>query len=89
MPSAMATPTLAPIPESAPASVAIVVPPPKPGWKTTEFWLTLLALGLTQLYASGVTDSHADSSWVKAIAFFAAALTAAGYAVSRGKVKAG
>lgn len=63
-------------------------PPPKPGWKTTEFWLTLVTLILSMAYASGLITS--DTSPVgKAIVFAAGILKALGYTVSRTLVKTG
>lgn len=58
--------------------------PPKPGYKTTEFWLKVAAMVLTALYASGsLTNSTA-----MAIAGIAATILAAlGYTVSRTLVK--
>ncbi len=62
-------------------------PPAKPGYKTTEFYLSLVAMLLTALYASGAIKEGSDASWVKAVASLAAALTALGYSVSRGMAK--
>ncbi len=59
----------------------------KPGYKTTEFWLSLAATLVSTLYASGTIGD--GSTWGKALALVATALTAAGYSVSRGKAKAG
>ena len=60
--------------------------PKKPGWKTTEFWLTLAASTLSTMYLLGVIG---DASAVgKVAAVIALALTNAGYTVSRGKLKA-
>lgn len=58
--------------------------PVKPGYRTTEFWLSLAALLLSSLFASGVLTN----STALAIAGMAATvLTAAGYKVSRTLVK--
>jgi hypothetical protein len=63
-----------------------VIAPAKPGYKTTEFWLTALAQGVGILLTSGVID---DSTGVgKIVGVVAMALSAAGYSVSRGKAKA-
>lgn len=60
--------------------------PTKPGYRTTEFWLSLLATLLTALFASGVLTS----STALAIAGMAATvLTALGYKVSRTLIKTG
>jgi len=63
----------------------IMSQPKKPGYKTTEFWLSLLALILGVLIASGYIGESTGTA--KAIAFAASALTALGYNVSRGMVK--
>jgi len=36
----------------------------KPGYKTTEFWLSLLATLLGFLLASGVMDAVPEESWI-------------------------
>lgn len=58
---------------------------PKPGYRTTEFWLSAIAAILGLVYASGAVspDSGADR-W---LGLAAAALSSAGYAVSRGLAK--
>lgn len=58
----------------------------KPGYKTTEFWLTLLATIVGMLTASG---AFADAGSVaKGLALVGSALAAAGYSYSRAQVKA-
>lgn len=59
---------------------------PKPGYKTTEFWLQLAAVVLTALYASGAL-ANGSSAVVKVVAIAATILTALGYTVVRGAVK--
>lgn len=59
---------------------------PKPGWQTTEYWLTLAAVVVGLLTASGAIPT--DSTLGKGVALVAAALAAAGYSWSRGNVKA-
>lgn len=59
----------------------------KPGYKTTEFWLTAAAQGLSLLFASGAI--HAGTALGQVLGVVAMALTAAGYAVSRGIAKSG
>ena len=57
----------------------------RPGYLTTEFYLTTITMLLSQLYASGLVS---DGSTVdKIIAFSAQALALAGYTVSRGMAK--
>lgn len=58
----------------------------KPGYKTTEFWLTAAATLLSMLYAAGVIGDAGASG--KVAALVALALTNAGYTVSRGNAKA-
>lgn len=59
-------------------------PPVKPGWQTTEFWLSLAAVALTALFASGALTNVT----ALAIAGMAATvLTALGYKVSRTLIK--
>lgn len=60
----------------------------KPGYKTTEFWLTLLAMLLSTLLASGVMDDvKEDSIWGKIVGGAVAILVTLGYQVRRTKVK--
>lgn len=57
----------------------------KPGYKTTEFWLSAAASVLGALFASGALS---DGSTVAKVAGLAASvLGALGYTVSRGMVK--
>lgn len=59
----------------------------KPGWKTTEFWLSLVATIVGVLLASGV---FTDDSWAaKALGVAAATLSALGYTWARGSLKSG
>ncbi len=58
----------------------------KPGWKTSEFWLTTATLLMGQFYASGVIG---DGGTVpKIAAFVCSALGLLGYQVARAKAKA-
>lgn len=55
---------------------------PKPGIKTTEFWLTLAAatfLGLTAVYT--------DEKWAQLAGVIGTALVAMGYGITRAKAK--
>jgi hypothetical protein len=57
----------------------------KPGYKTTEFWLTMAAFIVGALIASGaLTDG---STALKVVAFVGSALTALGYTAVRGFAK--
>lgn len=60
---------------------------PKPGYRTTEFYLSALAMVLTLAFASGLLKDGTPVE--KAAAFVAAALTAVGYSVARAKAKVG
>jgi hypothetical protein len=57
----------------------------KPGWKTTEFWMSLAAAAMGATLASGVIPS--ESPWVKVLSVPAMALASLGYSYSRGKAK--
>ena len=56
----------------------------KPGWKTSEFWLTLAAQALAAVAASGMPS---DSKVVQIAGLGLSALTMLGYQSSRAKVK--
>jgi hypothetical protein len=61
----------------------------KPGYKTTEFWLSLVATLLGFLLASGAMDTVPQDSWIaKVIGGVVAVLATLGYSASRAKVKA-
>lgn len=53
----------------------------KPAWKTTEFWLSIAAAVLSIAYASGLVVD--GGTFDKVIGFAAAALSMAGYAVTK------
>ncbi len=57
----------------------------KPGWKTSEFCLSFLAMLLTAFYSSGLVVPPKIAG---VIGFAAATLTALGYSVGRSMVKA-
>lgn len=57
-----------------------------PGYKTTEFWLTLAVNAVATLQASGVFAT--DSKVYAAIGFVASALATMGYTYGRAMVKA-
>jgi hypothetical protein len=57
----------------------------KPGYKTSEFWLSVAASLVGFLYASGIISN--GSAYDKVLAVAAMALTALGYSVSRGIAK--
>lgn len=57
----------------------------KPGYKTTEFWLSAVATIISLAFASGVISE--GSQIEKVVGFIAAALASLGYSVSRGIAK--
>ena len=57
----------------------------KPGFKTTEFWITVVVTVVSLLLASGAFEEASGVGKVLALA--AAALASAGYSVARGVVK--
>lgn len=57
----------------------------KPGFKTTEFWLTLVAVAVGAIFASGAFGEDSGTLQIAGIA--ATVLTAMGYTVSRGMAK--
>ena len=60
----------------------------KPGYKTTEFWLSAVAMLIGLAYGSGLISEAGTSGIEKSVAFVASALAALGYSASRGSVKA-
>jgi len=61
----------------------------KPGWKSTEFWLSTVATLVGLVMASGILDTVADTHWsVRVIGGVVAVLAALGYTSSRAKLKA-
>ena len=57
----------------------------KPGWKTTEFWLTLCANLLGAMAASGAFPE--SSPTMKAVGMGGAVLATMGYTYTRAQVK--
>lgn len=57
----------------------------KPGWKTSEFWLTAISMAVSLAFASGLIPT--DSAIDKLLGLIAAALGGLGYSVSRGLAK--
>lgn len=60
-------------------------PAAKPGWQTTEFWLSSAATLLGILMASGAIE--AGSTWDKVVGLLITVLAALGYTVARAAVK--
>jgi len=61
------------------------LPCDKPGWKTTEFWLSLLAITLGGAFAVELIPS--DGVWAKLAGLAAVVLGSLGYTVARSSVK--
>ena len=61
----------------------------KPGYKTTEFWLTTVCTVCGLLYAAGVASPEGTDQVSKVVALVASVLAAMGYNIARAKVKAG
>ena len=59
----------------------------KPGYKTTEFWMTAGATFVGLAIASGIVPD--TGMWPKVVGLVVAAFTAMGYTVSRTAVKNG
>ena len=71
--------------EVTPVEVAPEVPAVKPGYKTTEFWLSVAACALGAFLASG---SLPEENWAMQVAgVVLSGLTALGYTISRFMVK--
>lgn len=62
------------------------VPPLKPGYQTTEFWMSLAAVILGAIQTSGLLG---EGTATKVIGAVVAGLAALGYSASRGLVKLG
>lgn len=64
---------------------APATPATKPGWKTSEFWLTLAAQAIGMAWASGLISEGGKLD--KVLGFCAMALGLLGYTVARGMAK--
>jgi len=59
------------------------------GYKTSEFWMSLVATLLGFLMASGALDGADENSWiVRIVGGVVALLSGMGYTAARAKVKA-
>ena len=67
--------------------VAATGTPVKPGYKTTEFWMTAGATVVGLAIASGIVPD--TGMWPKIVALVVSAFAAMGYTVSRTAVKNG
>ena len=62
-----------------------ITPITRPGYKTTEFWLTVAATLLGAAFASDLIPT--DSKWAQLLGLAASVLSSLGYTVSRTMVK--
>jgi hypothetical protein len=60
----------------------------KPGYKTTEFWLSTAAALVGIAIASGAVNPDGGGAWDKITGMIVATLAAMGYSYSRASVKA-
>ncbi len=58
----------------------------KPGYKTTEFWLTAIAM-VIGLVAFIITQGNPDSAWIGRLAFIGGMLPTPVYSVGRASEK--
>ena len=61
----------------------------KPGWKTTEFWLTVVVALGSLLWGADVLNPEAAGTANKVFGLIVSGLAAVGYTVSRGLAKKG
>jgi hypothetical protein len=57
----------------------------KPGWQTTEFWLSLVAVAAGAIVSSGAFQDN--SPWMRIAGLVVSVLGALGYTAARGKLK--
>jgi len=69
-----------------PPATPDTTPAVKPGYKTTEFWLSSAATFVGLLIASGIVPT--TGTWPQIVGMVCALFGAMGYTVSRGTVKA-
>lgn len=73
-------------PAGAAASPDATAPVVKPGYKTTEFWLSAAATAVGLAIGSGIIPT--TGTWPQIVGMVTGILGALGYTVSRGAVKA-
>ena len=61
----------------------------KPGWKTTEFWLSVVVVLGSLLWGADVLDPDGAGTANKVFGLLVSGLAAVGYTVSRGLAKKG
>jgi len=59
--------------------------PSKPGWKTTEFWLSLVAVVVAFVQSQSLFSEN--STWAEGLAVLATILASLGYTASRTIIK--
>ena len=69
------------------SSTEVAAAPVKPGYKTTEFWLSAGATFVGLAIASGIVPE--TGVWSKVVALVVSAFAAMGYTVSRTMLKGG
>ena len=60
-----------------------------PGWKTTEFWITVIVAVGSLLWGAGILDPEGIGTANKVFGLIVSGLSAVGYTISRGLVKKG
>ena len=61
----------------------------KPGYKSTEFWITVLVAAASLAWGAGIVDPEGASNADKVFGFICSAAAALGYTISRGLAKKG
>tara|TARA_Y100000361_G_scaffold68009_1_gene59894 strand:+ start:37 stop:246 length:210 start_codon:yes stop_codon:yes gene_type:complete len=59
----------------------------KPGYKSTEFWITVAVTLCSLAWGAGVVDPEGSSNADKVFGFICSAAAALGYTISRGLAK--
>ena len=59
----------------------------KPGYKSTEFWITVIVAVCSLLWGAGVVDPEGASNADKVFGFICSAAATLGYTISRGLAK--
>ena len=65
----------------------VTVTTPKPGYRTTEFWLSLAAVAVGAVQASGFVPN--ESVWAQVLGTITVALVSLGYTGARLSMKKG
>ena len=60
---------------------------PKPGYKSTEFWITVAVTLCSLAWGAGVVDPEGSWNADKVFGFICSAAAALGYTISRGLAK--